>query len=291
MIDTSTRLMPAPGIYRGIPAAHYHQWPAASSSRLKVLATQSAAHLKALLDAPKASTPAQELGTMLHTLVLQPALFPHLYEIRPAGKKGTKAFDRAAERILAERPFVSLVKAEDWDRIHRCRDAVLAHELAGPAMSGDDRELSIVWQDSKTGVMCKARLDAPLPDVGIWDLKKTRDARPRAWGSDAWSYRYDLQAAFYLRGAFEVGLRLPAEFGFVAVEDQPPFAIRLYDFGGVAGKVLNAAEVEVDALLELWARCASTGQWPGYPAHVEAFPAPGWAMAQIQDETLEAEAA
>jgi hypothetical protein len=290
-IDTSTREMPGPGIYRGVPFAHYLGWKAVSASRLKVLVTETPAQLQHEMSQPPDGTEAQSFGTVLHTLVLQPELFPELYQIRPPGRANSNEYKRAEARIMADHPHVTLIKPEDWDRAHRCRDALAKHELAGPALSGGDKELSIVWEEPEYGVTCKARLDAPLAGVGIWDLKSTQDPRPHAWGRDAWKYRYDIQGAFYLRGALSVGLDLPSDFAFIAVKSTAAFGIRIYDFQGDAAKVLNAAWTEVESLLTLWARCRDTGVWPDYPAHVEPFPLPSYAMRQIEDEIFAMEAA
>jgi hypothetical protein len=290
-IDPRTRVCPPPGIYRNVPAAHYHGWKAVSSGRLRLMISESAEHAHYDVENPIEASDDMVDGSYMHALVLQEEIFPELYELRPEGNANSKDFKRRRDRILAERPYVTLIESARWDRLQACGRKLKGHELVASALDTDDRELSIVWVDPQTGLTCKARLDAPQKGIGIWDLKKSRDPRPFAWGRDAWKMRLDLQAAFYLRAAFAAELDVPQEFGFIAFKAKPPFGIRIYDFHGEASKVLTAAEDEISRLLDRWAEHEASGIWPGYPTHIEPFPAPAHAMRQIEEEILEMEEA
>lgn len=287
-MDASTREMPkAPGVYPGIPSPHYHQWqPAASSSQLRKIATHSPAHLKAALENP-GSTAAQEFGDALHAAVFQPEIFDTYYVERPRGNANSNAYKAAAGKILADNPGARLLKADDRDRVQRCRDALHAHPTVGVLLgdAGPGDELSLVWDD-ELGVRCKARLDAPRSDWGIIDLKKTRDARPWKFGRDAWTYRYDIQGAFYPRGAAALEMGLPSDFFLIAVEEHPPFGIRVYR---IPDLVLMDAWDEAEELLRIYAHCQATDEWPGYPTDIDDLRFPSYATQGAEDRILNLE--
>lgn len=288
-MDKSLREMPEePGVYPGILSAWYHNWhPAASSSQLRKISTHSPAHLKAALENPS-STAAQEFGDALHAAVFQPEIFDTYYVERPPGHANSNAYKKAAAKVLADNPGARLLKTDTRDRVLRCRDALHAHPTAGVMLRdpGPGDELSLVWDDQETGARCKARLDAPRDEWGIIDLKKTRDARAWSFGRDAWTYRYDLQGAFYERGAFELGMELPTDYFLIAVEEHEPFGIKVYK---IPGLLLANAEEEAEELLRIWARCQQTGEWPGYPPEVDELRFPSYAETGAEDRILNLE--
>lgn len=92
--------------------------------------------------------------------------------------------------------------------------------------------------------------------IAVIDWKSCRDASAKAFRSDFWKYRYDLQAAFYC----DVMGILVDDFYFVAIEKQYPFNTAVYG--------LNP-ETQMNALKELNVIKYRIGEWKNNPKQAE----------------------
>lgn len=182
-----------------------------------------------------------------------------------------------AERIV--------LSQDQWDQLHRMRDAVMAHPAAG-------------------GILEKGQ------NVVV-DLKTTDDASLDGFSRSIATWRYDVQHPFYLDGLREAIRQSggvipdaaiagaaelsaywidtatgelcrcrpdfwrgePKHFVFIAVEKKPPHAVGVY--------VLDAESVELGRLqyradLDRFAECVKADSWPGYGDKVQTISVPGW---------------
>lgn len=268
---------PAPGLYPGVDALLYHQWEGASQSRLQTLREHTPAHLRWAMDHPKEPTDAMRLGAAIHTAVLEPDLFPSLYKRGIAGDGRTKVVKEAREALQAEFPRAKILSPGDHEMCLAVRDAVAAHPHTRNLLDGE-HECSAVWRDPETGVLSRGRFDAVARGIGaLNDVKSTKDASPHRFPGAIYQYGYHIQAAHYLRGAKALGIEADT-FAIVAVEKEPPFAVAVYQLAGAA---LYDGERELRVLLERWAECEASGQWPSYPTSVVMLDLPSWAPKQI----------
>lgn len=275
----------AVGLYADIPAEQYHALPGVSQSMLKELRDRSPAHLRWRLDHPQPSTPAQVLGAAVHDCVLLPDSFDRAWVRGIEGDGRTKAVKEAREALMAEHPEATVLKPEDYDTCMAIRNAIASHPKARQLLIGD-AELSAVWTDERTGLLCRGRYDLLGHKTGtIVDLKTTLCASTTAFSRSIWQYGYHIQAAHYLAGAH--ALRLPYDrFAFVAVEKAPPYAVALFE---LAMPAIADGRRELEALMDVYAQCERTGEWPGYSPNVEIIDLPRWA-AGIIEERMEAAA-
>ena len=143
------------------------------------------------------------------------------------------------------------------------RDAVWNNGDAALLLSGPgDTQLSMVWQDAETGLLCKGRIDRRCRAMGlnlIVDLKTTRNAQTWAFTGDIAKYRYHAQLAFYVDGLATLA---PAErhVVFLVVEKDPPFCSRLV---GLSPEALDAGRAEYRRYMHQYIHARDTGQWPG----------------------------
>ena len=313
VIDISTRLnatirdqqidAPKPGIYPGTPIATYHRWRAASNSFLTHL-HRSPAHAKAAKEEP-IDTEALTMGRAIHAAILEPDEFQSRYvqaEQCGATKKGDGLRCTNMGVVLDPkdgwlcgvhgkgRLGSSTVTVIPGDRYRDClgvRDAVYRHSKARDLLTGEGQnELSLVWNDPATGVPCKSRPDRFSPVlVGgvIVDVKKTRDARARAFERSIFGYGYHRQGALYLTGA--EAHKLPNQhFVFLAVEDVRPYGVALYRLTEGA---ISAGEEQLSRLLPLYQQCVERNEWPGYSEEVVDIALPAYAWDQIDQEISE----
>lgn len=296
---------PEPGVHRDVAAEDYHAWDAASASQLEHL-LRSPAHLAAYRANPPASTPAQVLGTAIHTAVLEADEFDDRYvtgkQCEAETSKGGRCSRagtwpvagggfRCTQHLTDGSPVDTsrtVLSPEDRQMCRDVADSVHRHSVAGPLIrAATHTEVCIVWDDPVTGVRCKARLDAyaPLDGGAIPDLKTALDGDYLSFERSILRWGYHRKAWFYLRGAAEVGL--PAKhFPLVVVEKSAPYAVDVYR---VSDSVVTYIEDQMTALLTLYGECSASGQWPGRPERVREIAIPDWGWRKIDEETAEVE--
>jgi PDDEXK-like domain of unknown function (DUF3799) len=121
------------------------------------------------------------------------------------------------------------------------------------------------------------RLAARHPATPLWDLKTTGGrAIPRVWARSCFEDGYDLQAAFYSRGAAEVrDGEMPQGMRYCVIENKAPHGIRVFELTPAAYEM---AEAQVGYALDLWRRCMQANCWPSYPIEPEWIDAPPWML-------------
>lgn len=210
-----------------LEANAYHKGPGFGSTRLSRTALHSYQHM---LAADPKQTEAMLLGSLVHTMVLEPETYADRYAVRPPGSaRNTKAGKAVYEAWEQEKGNREEIKAETRDLAKGIADAVLSHPIAGRIIAKSTHKELSMYRALDHGILCHGRLDAY--DAGtalIVDLKTTEDARPDAFSRTL--VHYALQAALYTRLMFDI-TGLPHEFLIVAVEKKEPFGIRLYKVG------------------------------------------------------------
>lgn len=225
VLTTSKKpVIPQPGIYYGVPFREYSAWNCFSKSMVSH-ALKSGAHLDYYIHGPRTETTSIAMGSLADCLILEPELFDKMYVARPdtyTNDKGEvkkwNANAKACKTVLAEfgESGRTVISNADYAKALDLRDAVLAHPVAGPAISAGKKQVSLVWDDTETGVRCKGRLDLDCDSI-IYDLKTTRDASMEAFSRDIGNLGYHVQAGAYLQGLTNLG-KSPDEFRFIAVE-------------------------------------------------------------------------
>lgn len=295
---------PAIGLYENVPSALYHSWEAASASRLKLLSGRSPAHMMEAIKNPPESTPSKILGNAIHALVLEPHLFSERFVI--AGqctapkKKGSPERCKASGKVIRDGEWLcgthDTRKDEPWSTslcllstfqhaaAKGARDAVFAHPkaralLESPGMT----EVSGVWDDIETGVICKGRPDHLAPEYRkgptICDLKSTDNASPDAFKGSIFKFGYHLQAGHYDDG-FSQLVQPWEHVALIAVEKKEPYGCVVYR---VLDEVVKAGKDQLRGLLRRYAECERSDTWPGYPTDVLDVGLPGYAWNQIYE--------
>lgn len=296
---------PGPGVYTGTPMRAYHEWGAASNSRLTHL-MRSPAHLKAYMEAEHRDTHALAFGRAAHAAILEPDTFEDRYvsagrcvavtgkgsqcsksgtwPIRGGGFVCSTHVKDAAAEHLEQASGVEVLSLDDYRACLAMRDSVHAMKRAHGMLTGQGEvEMSIRWDDPETGVPCKARLDRHSPELAggaIVDLKTARSAARLDFERAIFTFGYHRQAAFYLMGA--KARKLPARhFSIIAVEKEPPYGVGTYRL--TEGAVMGG-EDQIRPLLRKYAECVQTDSWPCYPDEVVDISLPPWAWNQLSDQ-------
>jgi len=228
------------GVFPGLTNEQYHTGPGVSKSSLDAI-RKSPAHFKHSRTAErKGPTPAQRIGTMFHTIVLEPETFWDCYAkpfIAPDGALSTTAdiiarlkevdetlkttgtkpalterlrevdptaifLDEAKAAHAASVGEKEIITSEELAKVEAMRDAVMSHPIAGKlfAPGSGVAELSCYWIDGETGTLCRCRPDWWRHDGLIVDLKSALDASPEGFPKSVAGWRYFVQDPFYQDG-------------------------------------------------------------------------------------------
>lgn len=308
------------GVFAGIPNKTYHSGPEFSKSTLDLI-SKSPLHYRYAVDAKndnRAETSWQRIGSLTHTLVLEPKkLWAEYAEpfvapegalrtvddlkaaLAQVGEKQTGKRDELIERLRQADPGAvfyddelaawdaargdrAVINADELALAQAMRDAVMAHPTAGKLFSGaGEAELSAYWQDPETGLACRCRPDWWLINGVLVDLKTAEDASPEAFEKSILNYRYHVQAAFYLDGARAAFSRTP----FTAL---PPDHFVFVVVEKTPPHAVAVYRLDDDAIeigrreyqrdLATAAECLRTGEWPAYGDTIMRASLPEWAL-------------
>lgn len=246
--------MTYPFIDKTMSNADYHKRPELSKSNLDHI-LQSPRHYEYHRTAPKKSTPAFTLGSLFHTLVLQPDLLLTEYTIEPEkklkkdiGDEAWKIYKQKHEDFEREAQNRIVVDKEQVMTATAMRDSVYANDTARKILTNCTMiETSAFWIDEETGLPCRCRPDAAWSSNIIVDLKSSSDASRNEFKRSIAAWNYDLQAYHYLEGFSKATGREYKTFVFIVCEKVPPYSVAIYTLdeqsiatgGRLQKKILN----------------------------------------------------
>lgn len=298
------------GLHDGIPNDEYRRAPGVSKSGLDKL-MRSPGHYKFYQKHPKPPTESLAFGNALHCMILEgEAVFnsrycvvPHNAPRRPTPQQ-RNAKKPSAETVLAVK-FWDQFKADnigkeeisakqgpagpiwgmsDWDKIHRIRDSIMNHPIAGKLLIRGFPERSGWFIDPNTGRLCKFRLDFHNTDNEIIvDLKSTLDASLYQFSRSVVEYNYHVQDYFY-RFGMQVLANPVQDFVFLCFEKEPPFAVACYY---LTKEAKHHGMMRGERLMKRYAECKALEQeatdeqgklaaWPLYPIDIRPMDIPAY---------------
>ena len=228
-------------------------------------------------------TKAFYLGSLVHTLVLEPHLFDQEYCMAPVlepmpeavllkdvGREQYEQIKAVRAEIAARNNAIktefeaslsskAIVNENDLALANAMRSAVMRNSTAAELMEGAKMEKSIYWKHEPTGLICKARPDIWQGRI-VSDLKTTLDAGFRGFQLTAHKDGYFLQAAMIYEALKSIGE--PFEnFVYICVEKTAPHAMGLYMLDE---ETLQFGIEMFHALMERIAICFEKNVWPDY---------------------------
>jgi hypothetical protein len=237
----------------------YHAGHGLNASKLKPYVHNSphaARNLK-----PLEQTDAMRQGTLLHSAILEPERYSTEYVITPTFSGYGKTANEIA--TVKANPGKILITQDDVDMVQRGFSAIAAHSFAASKIwhPKATRETSIFWDDPKTGMLLKARLDLMIVEdhkVTVVDLKKTRDVERNAFGWIAEDLLYGFSAAHYLEGVEMIARGRPIDFFWIAVNTSTEEAA-VYS---LPAEMRAANQKLWRKTLDQYVQCANSGDYP-----------------------------
>jgi len=217
-----------------------------------------------------------DIGTAAHAIFLEGAADAvHVVLANDWRTNAAKAErDEAQSRgkiALLEHQFVEVTAM-----VTAAHEALAEWEGNGWKIADGDVEQTFVWQESN-GIWCRTRPDWISKDRTLLiDYKSTSmSANPQTLSRRISEMGYDIQESFYRRGITAVEGITP-RFVFLFQETESPY---LCSFVDLSSEFSDMGDQKVKYGIDLWKKCVSSGQWPGYPKRTCCIDAPPWALA------------
>jgi hypothetical protein len=203
------------------PEEDYYQLPYVSQSSLKVFMQSPMDYKHSFVDnGPSGKGTSQmDLGSLVHTLLLEPETFGTSYMVYDEADRANPAMTMAATanvvwkgqlQAKARERGLSLIKKPLFDQAMAMVNAVKAHALASSylfptplrSFSRIETELFIQWSLPESDVQLKSKLDKVLVDEAnrvcvVLDYKTTSANNLKDFAWSVKKYGYDTQQAFY----------------------------------------------------------------------------------------------
>jgi exodeoxyribonuclease VIII len=263
------------------PAADYHaDKTAVSASALKLFDRAPSLFLdwQQGRDAKGDPSPSLRLGSLVHTLTLEPERFADSWCVVPhdAPRKPSITQREAAKPSPATVAAIEFwdsweaalngrtaINAEEYEEAETIAEKCFGNKAIGQILRArGEVEAVVKWTDADTGIMCKARMDkALLTQTGkvVFDLKTCADASLDGFQRAAVGYGYHIQVAHYLAAA-EALAGEAATFFFGCVETSKPHLTHCFSAGS---DFIAYGQRERRRLLASLAKCFETGSFPG----------------------------
>ena len=230
-------------------------------------------HYQHAISEPFEPSGAMQVGTAVHTKILQPGIYEDTVVVFDEGASRNSA---AYTRYKAKNDGKTILLEKEQEVVEAMAEAVKRNTFANDLVKACEPELAMIWDaeckgelDEVIGVVpCKGRLDGLIRAHGdardiIIGIKTSRDIAPDAFGRAAVNYDYTLQWGMYYSGCCAILQphedRLPIMYEIV-IENKPPHDVVVCEI--TPAVIGNCLEVFNDAL-RLYCRCQSSGQWPG----------------------------
>lgn len=287
-----------PGWYKDIPNEVYHKSGGVSSSTLKKFLCKTPAHIDYEKKHPKEPTKNMQLGTAVHSLVLEPEKAKDEIAVMPGFNLRTKLGRADRDDFIEDNRGKVILTGSEWKQAQDMAGSLLAFiekdEVLRLVFENYIAESSVYWwyrsNDPDDGTeykqMCKVRPDILCTEYPVLgDIKTSQDATYTGFQKSIINFDYHVSAAMYLEGVNQnreiieglcnssVGEYRYDRFIFLVVENEPPYLSAVYELDKNAielGKQLYTRAM----LLHYEAR---RDDWPAFTSDVRLMELPGWA--------------
>ncbi|MDB6027543.1 MAG: hypothetical protein JWM68_3766 [Verrucomicrobiales bacterium] len=265
------------GMFHDLDAEVYHGAPGCSHSMLKHM--DPPARLPAYLAEKREPTTAMIMGTLVHSMVLEPDKPLPKIAVKPEGMKFStnegKEWRKKQDGLL-------ILTAEEFETLSGCVSSISKHPEARACFLQGTSEVScFVKADSgraeSVSLFKKCRIDWVSWGDCLADVKTVQHecAGPDEFSKILFDMRYYTQAAWYLDIYNALNPERPKKhFVFIAVEKKAPYLVAVYyvrEESIALGRKKNAQD------FMQYVSCGLEGKWPGFDG-VNPIGVPQWAM-------------
>lgn len=208
----------------------------------------------------KESTPAMNIGSAFHSLLLEREKFSNEFGVLPRVDRRTKQGKDQYNEFIESNIGRILLTDDQFFKVEQMVALVSQHEIVTTLLGESVFEQSIFWTDVETGLQFKTRPDIWSSKM-IVDLKTTNDASPYSFTRSALNYGYYLQAGMAYEACKAIGK--PFEmFVILACEKEAPHVPAVFIMHDEA---LQFGVDQFNMYKHKLKECLDTNNWPGYP--------------------------
>jgi hypothetical protein len=258
-------------IIKDLPIEEYHSPDCkyTSSTFLRTLQTKSPAHALAEKKAEKKTKKCFEIGTLIHTLILEPETFESRYGVFDGDFRTKEAKEMKAD---FDSRNITVIKTGDYENALACAEAMKNFHFYDMIFGHGYPEVSFFAEID--GVKLKARPDWVQESTGrMFDLKTTTDASPEAFTKSVGKYGYHVQACLAIR-LYEACYGKPCDdYLWVVIEKEPPYAITL---NKMSPEMRLNGNLKLNLAIEKYQKCLETGIFEAYSPSINVLELNPW---------------
>lgn len=300
----NTPIITAAGAYEGISNADYHgnpnllPGPSLSASGAKVIIEQSPLHFwhQSCLNPNRKESDAAHfaVGRAAHDLLLLGGDWRTRYHVLPEGFAWNKTV-AMAEHIEAaahaKKAGKTLIKADDMKLVERIADRISSSADARNALLRGIPELTLVWQDERTGVWLRARPDfMPLTVIEKAAIRAVPDLKimapthcsPAGFSRAIANLGYHYAPAHYGEGMKQIYGVYPTHCVHVVIEREEPHSVSLYE---LPAEDIDRGRLLMRQAINVFDQCLKRNDWPGYTTAPMQVGLPIYARMRVDEST------
>jgi len=198
--------------------------------------------------------------------------------LMPKFDKRTKAGKQGYADFMALNEGKTHLDIKQYESMKGMMKSIQSSSSVQAAMKMGVPELSVFGKMG--GVMCRCRPDWVDTNRGImFDLKTSRDASESSFVKSAFNFGYHRQAAFYLDLFYEVTGQRLRSYGYIVVENLPPFALNMFS---LFGDFYGIGRSTYEPLMEVYKR-ATEGECIGYGDNFKDLIPKAWMFYEAEE--------
>lgn len=248
-------------IYKELSNDDYHKDKAIGSSGLKAFKEIPALYeWQYLLGNKSSGTSTMELGSAMHSFLLEPGLFCKEYRVSTLNNRRGNAWkDFVAE---CEADNKKPILQQDYEALKNMRESLFKNSLCAKILDAyGEYECSFFHKDEATGLMTKSRPDKISQGIMI-DLKTTEvSLGASSYSRTAYNLDRQLQAYHHKNVVEKVSGETIDAVWHIVVSTKPPHLSRIFN---VPMDWLEMGKDQVEMLLRGIAECEENKHYPGY---------------------------
>ena len=227
----------------------YHSHKSISASGLKEISSSS---ITDYLNKEFKTSLALELGSAIHTIILEPELFDSEFYVMPNVDLRTKAGKQSKLEHQQLAQGRTLLSQSNYDLLEKI---LVSFKSNSDAMALLDGKIEYSHYGSINNIDVRCRPDILGKDF-VCDIKSCKSVNPVSFRKDCFTYKWFLQAAFY-----SDFLSIPAEnFRFIAVSKEDNPKVKVF---GIRKKNIDLGRQQWHEAFERWQFYKETGICPG----------------------------
>lgn len=269
------------GIHPNIPNEDYHASKGISASGIKLIMDCPKRYWYQYLSGEyeRTESKAMTIGTVVHTLALEPDTFLDRFFVLPNIDRRTKEGKALYAKAMEESQGKQVITDEIYQTAKAMAKSITDHKMFKKMEITGNIEDSLLWKDEDTGAFLRSRPDY-YNDFAIVDVKTTDDVSPKGFARSIAKYGYHIQAAMACDGLSTLTGRTYENVVLFVVEKTAPYLSAAY--------VISAPAIEQGRNMykkgaSVYADCLAQNKWPSYPEKIVEIDLPVWAY--YTDET------